>query len=121
MGGNINARNKYDSHVTPLHSAVLGQHQDIVDYLLQHGGNQLIKDEKGNIPLHYACQIGNIAIIRLLMDSTGGRRALLITNNHDMKPIDSCSNAYLKSCVEGIMRKHRIFQKPRVSLMERSN
>jgi hypothetical protein len=79
-----------------------------------------LKDDKGNAPLHYACMLGDITISRILMDNSGGRRALLISNNHDLKPIDVCANYYLKVRVEGVMRKHRIFQKPRVSLMERS-
>jgi len=120
MGANINHRSKHDQHLTPLHQAVMGRNIEIVAYLLQHGANQLLKDDKGNGPLHYACSIGDIAISKLLMDSTGGRRALLMTNTHDQKPIDICVNYYLRSRVETVMRRHRIFQKPRVSLMERS-
>jgi hypothetical protein len=100
---------------------------------------QLLKDDAGNCPLHYACKLGHITLTRILMDHSGGRRALVILNNTEQKPIDICANNYIKSQVEGtwnasifvfrsnlvtlfaaVMRKHRIFVPPRISLLDRS-
>lgn len=119
-GGNINNRCKNDNHSTPLHQAVIGGRVDIVKFLLSQGANQLLKDDAGNCPLHYACKLGHITLTRILMDHSGGRRALVILNNTEQKPIDICANNYIKSQVEAVMRKHRIFVPPRISLLDRS-
>jgi hypothetical protein len=63
---------------------------------------QLLRDDSGNCPLHYACKLGDPTIARILMESPGGRRALVLLNNLEQKPIDVCSNHYLRSRVEGI-------------------
>lgn len=124
---------------------MIGGHYDIVTFLLSQGANQLLKDDSGSCPMHYACRLGDITITRILMEGPSGRRALVMANNNDQKPIDVSSNNFIRATVEGknacfshdnmfhsfllrtffslcsaVMRKHRIFVQPRVSLMERT-
>ncbi len=138
-GVDVDQRCKEDQHCTALHVAVIGGHFEIVKFLLAQGANQLLKDDSGSCPLHYACRLGQITTARILMDGPGGKRALVMTNHADQKPIDNASNYFLKATVEGksilaccetkysqscfceaVMRKHRIFVQPRVSLMDRT-
>lgn len=118
-GANINHRCKGDKYLTPLHEAVIGGHVNIVRYLLSQGASQVVTDEVGRCPLHYSCQLGHVTISRLLMESPGGRRALLLEDRFSSKPIDMCATNFLKSQVEAVMRKHKIYKKPRVSIMDR--
>jgi hypothetical protein len=48
MGGNINHRSKHDQHLTPLHQAVIGRQVEVVQYLLQHGANQVSPTSQHN-------------------------------------------------------------------------
>lgn len=118
-GANINHRCKGDKYLTPLHEAVIGGHVNIVRYLLSQGASQVVTDEVGRCPLHYSCQLGHVTISRLLMESPGGRRALLLEDRFSSKPIEMCATNFLKSQVEAVMRKHKIYKKPRVSIMDR--
>lgn len=117
----MNNRCKSDHHCSPLHEAVMGRNVQVVSFLLDQGANQvsipffvicfsllkgknffqLLKDDHGNCPLHYACKIGDVTIVRILMESAGGRRALLIMNNLEQKAIDICNCNYIRSQVEG--------------------
>lgn len=118
-GANVNLRSASSKFHTALHDAVLGGHKDVVNYLLKNNANQLLKDENGLIPLHRACILGDIAIARILMNDTNGKRALLMTNNTDQKAYELCSNTFMKIQIEAAMRKLNIFAKPRVSIMDR--
>lgn len=100
-GANINYRCKGDKHLTALHEAVIGGHVPVVRYLLSQGASQIVTDDLGRCPLHYSCQLGHVTITRLLMDGTGGRRALLIEDKNGQKPYDLCATNFLKNRVEG--------------------
>jgi ankyrin repeat protein len=63
-----------------------------------------LKDDSGNCPLHYACRIGDISIVRILLEAPAGRRALVLMNNVEQKPIDVCSTTYVRIRVEGKRR-----------------
>ena len=83
--------------------------------------------------------LGDISIVKLLMNADRAKKALLMVNNKDKKALDLCKNDYLKARVEGreesrfknfysiliyyfcidVMRKLGIFAKPRISLVER--
>ena len=39
---------------TPLHNAILGQHNLVVELLLSGGADVRVKDERGDTPLHTA-------------------------------------------------------------------
>lgn len=119
-GAGINIRNTGSKLHTPLHEAVIGGHPDVAKYLLDKGANQLVRDESGCCPLHLACRLGHVAILKILINSPGGKKALLCVNNNDEKPIDTCNSNFMKSRVEDAMKNFKIFAKPRVSIMERS-
>jgi len=80
---------------------------------------QLLRDEIGFSPLHHACKLENIALARVLIESESGKRALLLHNNSDQKPIELCTSHFMKIRIEGAMRKLKIFVKPRVSILDR--
>jgi hypothetical protein len=102
---------------------------------------QLLRDEIGFSPLHHACRLESIALARVLIEAESGKRALLLHNNSDQKPIELCSSNFMKLRIEGTvpravlvvlvllnclscsfagaMRKLKIFVKPRVSILNR--
>ena len=53
--------------LTPLHLAVLHNHQDVVEYLLAQGADVNAKTSTGITPLHEAAQNGNKEITELLL------------------------------------------------------
>jgi ankyrin repeat protein len=118
-GANVNARCKGDKLLTPLHEAVIGGHLNVTRFLLAQGASQFIVDEIGRCPLHYACKLGQVALCRLLMEATGGKRALLLKDRFGHKPVNLCATQFLKVIVEEVMHKHKVLKKPRVSIMER--
>lgn len=118
-GANINLRNKGSRYNTALHEAVIGGFKEVAQFLLENGANQLLKDDAGNTPLHLACKLNDIAIARVLINSTNGKRALISMDNNDEKPIDACATNFMKIRIEAAMRKMKIFVKPRVSILDR--
>jgi ankyrin repeat protein len=63
---NIHCRNNLGK--TALHYAVAGQHLDIVNLLILHGGASVdTSDEYGCTALHYSCMCGNITILKSLL------------------------------------------------------
>lgn len=50
-----------------LHEAVLGDHQEIVNDLLEGGASIDAKDKNGSTPLHLAAREGKLAIVQLLI------------------------------------------------------
>jgi ankyrin repeat protein len=100
-GANIDHRCKEDQLSTAMHSAVIGGHHQIVKYLLAQGANQLLKDSSGSTAMHHACRLGNITIVRILIDAANGKRALVALNNRDQRPIDVGASHFLKATIEG--------------------
>ena len=78
-GGNLDALKSILAHdptllqskdwgdLTPLHLAVLHNHQDVVEYLLAQGADVNAKTSTGITPLHEAAQNGNKEITELLL------------------------------------------------------
>lgn len=62
---------------------------------------QLLRDEIGYAPLHHACRLESIALARVLIESESGKRALLLHNNSDQKPIELCTSNFMKIRIEG--------------------
>lgn len=62
---------------------------------------QLLRDEIGFSPLHHACRLENIALARVLIEAESGKRALLLANSDDQKPIELCSSNFMKLRLEG--------------------
>lgn len=50
---------------TPLHSAILGQHNLVVELLLSGGADVRVKDERGDTPLHTAVRIGDERVLQV--------------------------------------------------------
>ena len=52
---------------TPLFHAALGDHADVVAFLLDHGADVNARDQFGDTPLIVACAKGNAATAALLL------------------------------------------------------
>lgn len=55
---------------TPLHNSCLGGHIEIAELLLQRGSAQVCFDHGGARPIHMACALGRLPIVRLLIESS---------------------------------------------------
>jgi len=90
-------RHKGNYHVksqdgqTGLHRAAFHGNIDVVRYLIKHiKMNPIIPDNKGNIPLHYACMKLNISCIRVLIKASNLHHSLMLhaENKYGVRPID---------------------------------
>ena len=55
---------------TCLHMAYRNGHKTTVKWLLNHGKcNPNLRDKDGNTPLHFACYVGDLDIVKLIIDS----------------------------------------------------
>ena len=77
---------KDDSGCTPLHYAVIKNHQEVVRYFIneQHC-DPMTRDNDGNTPLHYACDCRHIDIVKYLLST--GKANPLAKNNNDKIPM----------------------------------
>ena len=50
-----------------MHAAAEGGHEEVVNYLLEHGAPVSARHGNGNTPLHYAAKGGNAAIVQRLL------------------------------------------------------
>jgi uncharacterized protein len=66
-GANVNTASRNTQRVTPLHSAVAGQHLEITKSLLHQGADVNAVQEGGFTPLHGAAQNGQLEILELLL------------------------------------------------------
>jgi hypothetical protein len=119
-GANPNSRRDNTTEYTPLHEAVLGSHSTVVISLLHRGGNQSLRDARGNTPLHLACMNKDIKCIRALLSDSNQyiiRRSLNSENLNRLKPHQVCDSTYCRSIVEDIMRTYNLaVRKARVPL-----
>ena len=51
----------------PLHAAVARGHDDLVEFLLDHGANANVQNEDGNTPLHLASIGGHSGMVSVLL------------------------------------------------------
>ena len=51
---------------TPLHRAVINQHDKVTELLLSHGCSVNLPDEKKRVPLHVAASYGNMSAVSVL-------------------------------------------------------
>ena len=65
---------------TPLYTAVAHDQKEIIDFLLQQSVNMHAKNEHGNTCLHKAMMVGNIQVIKLLIEK--GASVLDFKVNH---------------------------------------
>mmetsp|Transcript_25809 Transcript_25809/g.39265 ORF Transcript_25809/g.39265 Transcript_25809/m.39265 type:complete len:237 (+) Transcript_25809:65-775(+) len=71
----------------PIHAAVMGEHDEVVEYLLKQRAEVNAPGPKGMTPLHYACRDNSDALVRILMK--GGANAGL-ANEEGKTPGDLC-------------------------------
>lgn len=84
-GAQVNSPSNNSLGVTPLQSAVAGNHLEITRLLLEAGADPNVRERGGNTPLHAAAQNGNIEIVRSLI--FGGADLEAINANNE-KPLD---------------------------------
>ena len=61
---------------TPLHLAVLRNQPQVIELLVAAGADPNFQDVYGRRPLHLACQLGHLAVARLLLPSNSVADAL---------------------------------------------
>lgn len=67
LGANVNLASRNTNKVMPLHSAVAGQHEEIVRALVEQGADVNARQEGGFTPLHGAAQNGQLSVVELLL------------------------------------------------------
>lgn len=107
-GAQVNTPSKNSLGVTPLQSAVAGDHLEITRLLLEAGANPNVREQSGYTPLHAAAQNGNIEIVRSLIFGGADLEAISVKNE---KPLDMALKTGHKEVVEllraGITRRFR--------------
>jgi len=66
-GANPNMASSNPMGVAPLHSALSGRHDGIVDLLLASGADPNLASKEGWTPLHYAAHTGDLALAKRLI------------------------------------------------------
>lgn len=104
---------------TSLHDAIYANNIKILGILLRASGNQLLADNRGNLPMHLACRFGRVDLIRMLADHPGGGEALSAVNKKDKRPVDLCPSEYVRKVVEALMAVKTVAKKVRIPLSKR--
>lgn len=84
-GAAVNTPSNNGLGVTPLHSAVAGNHTAIVKMLLKNGASPNVRERNGFTPLHAAAENGNVEIIPLLIFAGAD---LHTRSDNDKLPLD---------------------------------
>ena len=85
LGADIHQKSANYLAVAPLHSAVAGNHFEIVRMLLEAGADVNARQNGGFTPLHSAAQNNNAAMIRLLLEYGADP---LTVDDTDKLPVD---------------------------------
>ncbi|XP_078496583.1 poly [ADP-ribose] polymerase tankyrase-2-like [Lissotriton helveticus] len=64
---NVNGRDTSGRRSSPLHFAAGFGRKDVVECLLQAGGNVHARDDGGLVPLHNACSFGHAEVVTILL------------------------------------------------------
>ncbi len=72
-GADVDARSANDFSVLPLHSAVAGNHRDVVEALLAAGADVNATQARGYTPLHGAAEAGAEAVVGRLLAAGADR------------------------------------------------
>lgn len=67
-GADVNSPSANEQKTTPLHSAVAGQHLEVVRHLLLHGAQVNARQTGGFTPLHTAAFHGSLTMVMLLLE-----------------------------------------------------
>jgi ankyrin repeat protein len=79
---------EYDD--TPLHSACLEAHTNIIKLLLKKGANVNVVTKGGNTQLHFACLMGNQVVDETLLKNSAD---INVSNEDDRSPLHLASEA----------------------------
>lgn len=74
-GADVNARSANDFAVLPIHSAVAGGHDDVVEILISAGADVNATQRHGWTPLHGAAQNGSLVTVERLLAAGADRAA----------------------------------------------
>ncbi len=81
---------RYDNGDTLLIHIVRSGRADELEELLKLGANPMLKDDKGNTPLHYACIMGDLQKVQLLI-THAGLIAINAKNNFNETPLHAAA------------------------------
>lgn len=69
MGANIHCRYEYDDWISPLDKAILNDHIDVLQVLLEHGANiHCVDTDREGSPLEVATGLDRVNMVRLLLN-----------------------------------------------------
>lgn len=114
-GADPNAADNYNGS-TALHEAVLGRNLSLVQLLLAKGAVQTMKNSLGQTPLHIACLLGDIAVIKALCRSPLAKKAAQTFDKTGKKPNELCRSSYSRSVLEMIMKDSGLVVRPSVRM-----
>jgi len=100
-GASVNARCKRSNH-TPLHEAVIGGHTEVVAFLISRGANIMMRDNTDSLPIHIACANNHISIVRILLNSKGAKKTLLVKDGKGKTARQLCASKFLRTILEGL-------------------
>jgi ankyrin repeat protein len=107
-GAPINAASKNEMKAMPLHSAVAGDHFQIVSLLLENGADPNVIQNHKLTPLHLAAYNGNVPMIQLLLFNGAD---LSVTDDEGRKPLDIAVDRGFTSAVQllkaGVTKRFR--------------
>ena len=116
-GADPSAFNNFD-HSTALHEAVKGGNVKAIEMLLAAGANQTVRNSKYQTPLHVACIMGDVFVVKALCRGPLAKKAAQMVDKNGLKPNQICSRSYCKSVLESIMRNsHLAVRPPREKLL----
>jgi ankyrin repeat protein len=84
-GANVGQKVVGMNGLTPLHSAAVSGHLELVILFLDKGANVNERDSRGWAPLHFAATNGSVDVVRVLLDSGAEMQA---KNVRRMTPLD---------------------------------
>ncbi|KTG31631.1 hypothetical protein cypCar_00031928 [Cyprinus carpio] len=97
----LNMRN--DLYQTPLHLAVLTQHKEAVEALLEAEVDVTLTDRHGNTALHLAAQQKEDSVLRLLLKYKSVSQLTSIPNTAGLCPLHLAVQANSLSCVRALL------------------
>uniref|UniRef100_A0A8C1YPN3 Nuclear factor of kappa light polypeptide gene enhancer in B-cells 1 n=1 Tax=Cyprinus carpio TaxID=7962 RepID=A0A8C1YPN3_CYPCA len=97
----LNMRN--DLYQTPLHLAVLTQHKEAVEALLEAEVDVTLTDRHGNTALHLAAQQKEDSMLRLLLKYKSVSQLTSIPNTAGLCPLHLAVQANSLSCVRALL------------------
>jgi hypothetical protein len=71
----------------PLHQAIIYENEEITDMLLKNGANVLYVSKLGKTALHTACEIGNLNLVKILINSIEDKEILNAKDSYRLTPI----------------------------------